>query len=78
MLAKTRVAENWDEDCLLVRIDRPRTDHSSEAKGQATDSNDPGAGDHETVDEARLDHLTRSQADDADSEAGVKESIVEI
>lgn len=56
---------------LLVRIDRSCSNHSSETQGQAADGHDPGICDHQSVNEAGLDHLSRSETDDANTQAGV-------
>src|SRR5687768_3412531 len=63
---------------LLVRSNGPSADHGCEAQRKATDTNDPWVHDHEPVCESRHDHLPSSQGDDADSQASVKEGIVEV
>ena len=57
--------------CLLVRVDGSRPNHCAEAESQATDGDSPGVCDHQSVDESSVDHLSRRQTDDTNTQTSV-------
>lgn len=63
---------------LLVRVDGPSPKHGTETESQTTNSHNPRACHHQPIDETTLDHLSRSDTDDANTESGVEKGRVEI
>lgn len=72
-----RKRQNGEEN-VLVRVNGASSKHGTERESETTDADNPGVGGHETIGEARLEHLVSRQTDDADAESSVHEGLVEV
>ena len=63
---------------LLVRADRSSSNHGSEAESETTNTNNPRVGNHNSVNEASLNHLSSRQSNDTNSETSVQEGVVQV
>lgn len=63
---------------LLVRANRPSSNHGGKAQRQSTQSNNPRVRNHQAVHESRLHHLPGRQTNDANAKTSVQESVVQV
>ncbi len=63
---------------LLVRIDRSCSNHGTEAESQTTDGHGPGTCNHQSVNESSLNHLSRGQTDDTNTQTSVQKRRIQV
>lgn len=63
---------------LLVRADGSSGNHGTKAERKTTNADNPRVGHHNSVNEARLHHLPRCQANDANTQTRMQKGVVQV